>query len=117
TTLAQVQVENDGISNAVQNISVNATGGTFVLTYLDGLVTETTGPLAFDAPAIDVENALKALPGIAALLTAPGATLRVSGNGSVYQAQFAKTTGTISLIGANGSGLKPLVPGDLVGFT
>src|SRR5438132_2807271 len=97
----------------VQYISVNATGGTFTLSY----GADTTAPLAFDAPRVAVSNALKALPGIATLLSAPNAGLSVASNGSVYQVTFRNTTSTVSVLGSDGSQLKPLTPADLIGFT
>jgi hypothetical protein len=45
-------------SNEVETITVNATGGTFTITY----GAETTGPIAFNATAKEVEEALEALP-------------------------------------------------------
>jgi Ca2+-binding RTX toxin-like protein len=114
TTLAQISVQAEaGTSNKIQDIAVNATGGTFTLTYGGN----TTVPLAFDAPSVTISDALKALPGIAALLSTPNAYLRVSSNGSVYQVTFLGVTSSVSLLTANGIALKPLTPADLIGFT
>ena len=60
TPLGKVDVEAElGTSNTVQDIGLNATGGTFTLTYGGN----TTAPLAYDAPSVTVANALKALAG------------------------------------------------------
>src|SRR5438132_10298822 len=88
TPLGHVGVEAElATSNRVQDISVNATGGTFTLSYGTGLL-NTTAPLAFDAPSVTVSNALKKLPGIIPLLSGLNSGLSVASNGSVYQVTF-----------------------------
>jgi hypothetical protein len=47
-------------SNEVETIRVNATGGTFTITYAGN----TTGAIAYNASAVEVQAALEALPGL-----------------------------------------------------
>ena len=115
STLGEVAIrEATGITdNSVQDVAVNATGGTFTLTC--GGCGSTTPDLAFDAPSVTIENALKTLT---------GHNLTVSQNGSEYEVKFLDagpyptlfvggTTATTATVGT----LEPVNPGDLVGFT
>lgn len=61
-----------------QTLTINATGGTFTLTYL----TDTTAPIAFDAPAEDVGAALVTLPSI------DTGNVTVTGDPAPYQITF-----------------------------
>src|SRR5206468_3691781 len=99
-----------GTHQQTQDVAVAATGGSFRLSY-DG--THFTAPLAFDAPAVTVENAIKALPGI------PTTDLTVASNGDVYQVAFRglPAATTPSLLTVDSAALKPVVPADLVGTT
>lgn len=73
--------------NERQSVDVDATGGTFTLTY-DG---QTTGAIAFNAAASAVKTALEALPNIEAddVLVAGGPGK--SGGGSPYYITFQGT--------------------------
>src|SRR6185312_4674313 len=96
-----------GTDNTVQEIAINAIGGTFTLSYGGG----TTAPLAYNAPAVTVENAIEGLPGIN--------NVKVSQNGTVYDVIFQDPTSSVAVLTANASNLRPraLHPEDLVGFT
>src|SRR5207249_1399525 len=106
STLGKVNVSSQtGSANTVQTIAVNANGGTFTLSYGGG----TSAALPFDAPAVRIENAIKSLPGIN--------DVKVSQNGTEYLVTFLDPSTGIVPLTANGAGLKPGVPGDLVGYT
>jgi len=92
--------------NVVQEIAINADGGTFTLSYNGGT---SSGPLAFDAPAIAVQNAIKGLPGVN--------NVKVAQNGNVYQVTFLDPTSGVLAITADGANLKPSLPADVVGYT
>ena len=72
--------------------------------------------LAFDAPAVTVENALRAL-----IQVDPSADVTVAQNGSVYQVTFLDTTSDPLAIGedraSDATHLGPQNPADLVGIT
>ncbi len=71
-------------SNEVERITVNATGGTFTITYGG----ETTGPINYNASAAEVREALESLPnlepGDVAVIGGPGG----SGGGTPYTLIF-----------------------------
>jgi hypothetical protein len=74
-------------NNEVESIRVNATSGTFTITY-NGM--ETTAPIAFNAPATEVQTALEALPSLTgniAVTGGPGG----SGGGTPYVLTFGGT--------------------------
>ncbi|HET7129920.1 MAG TPA: hypothetical protein VFJ93_12675, partial [Gaiellaceae bacterium] len=102
-----------GTSNTVQTISVNAISGTFKLTY-NGVSTDA---LAFDAPAVTVQDALRAL----LQLVDPGADLTVARNGSELQVTFFNTGTGVLAIGEdhayNSTHLGPQTPAQLTGIT
>jgi hypothetical protein len=62
-------------ANEVESIRVNATGGTFTITYAGN----TTAPIAYNASAAEVQAALELLPGIA-----PGDITVVGGPGGEH---------------------------------
>ena len=106
--LKTVDVEFEpGTGQLKQDVAVNATNGTFTLSYGGG----TTSALPYNAPAVTVENAIRSLlPG--------GWNDTVAANGNVYQVTFLNTGGIApDLLGSSPSGLKPLVPGDLINET
>jgi len=105
STLGGVQVTRSA-DNVVQEIAINADGGTFTLSYNGGT---SSGPLAFDAPAIAVQNAIKGLPGVN--------NVKVAQNGNVYQVTFLDPTSGVLAITADGANLKPSLPADVVGYT
>ena len=116
STLAQVSItQPSGVSdNSVQEIAINAIGGTFTLT-CGGC--GTTPDLAFNAPAVTIENALKALLG--------RTDLTVSVNGNVYELKFLGA-GPFPTLQVGGSGglttahvgtLVPINPLDLTNYT
>ena len=103
-----------GSSHTIQQLAINAVGGTFRLSY--GL--DHTGPLAFDAPSVTIENALKALPAIQALLTSLTSDLTVSSNSNVYQVTFIDPAGAVTdLSEFDAAALVPQHAADLVNFT
>ena len=118
STLAEVSItEQAGVTDeSVQEIAVNAIGGTFKL----GCTTcghTTTGDIAFNAPAVAIENALKTLL---------GRNLTVSVNGSVYEVKFLGGSGFPTLTVGDGTlgqttahvgTLVPIAPADLKDFT
>src|SRR5439155_16840888 len=71
----------------------------------------------FDAPSVTVSNALKMRQGISPLLSGLNSGLSVASNGSVYQVTFRHPSGAVSLLTADGTNLKPIMPTDLIGFT
>ena len=77
-------------SNEAESIHVNATGGTFTITY----GSETTGPINYNASATEVREALEALPAIGA-----GNIVVLGGPGGPY---------TLVFVGALGE--KPITP-------
>jgi len=66
-------------SNEVERITVNATGGTFTITYGG----ETTGPINYNASAAEVQAALEALPDLE-----PGDVTVLGGPGGPYTLLF-----------------------------
>ena len=97
----------------MQTISINAISGTYKLTY-NGVSTDA---LAFDAPAVTVQDALRAL----LQMVDPGANLTVARNGSDLQVTFFDTTTDPLAIGEdhafNATHLGPQNPAGLVGIT
>jgi hypothetical protein len=86
--------------NEVELIKMNATGGTFTITY----ASETTGPINYNANATEVKEALELLPAIGAgnieVLGAPGGPYRLEFVGALgEQAITPVTTNTASLTG------------------
>jgi Ca2+-binding RTX toxin-like protein len=103
-----------GTSNTVQTISINAISGTYKLRYGAG----TTDALAFDAPAVTVQDALRAL----LQAVTPGADLTVARNGSELQVRFFNMGSDTPLAIAqdtvfNAAHLGPQTPADLKGIT
>ena len=108
--LATISIEADvGTNNSVQEVAVNATTGTFTLSY-NG---HTTGALAFDAPSVTVEDALR--PFIQGY--DPSADVTVAQNGNVYQVTILHPSLTPLTLGHDDSSLGPLTPGQLVNET
>ena len=103
----------DGTHNAVQTISINAISGLYKLTY-NGV---STPELAFDAPAVTVQDALRAL----LKMFDSGADLTVARNGSDLQVTFLNATADPFAILAddsfNAAHLGPQHASDLVGIT
>jgi len=114
STLAQVGIESMTADNTIQDVIVDAIGGTFTLTY-GGMTTLVSLP--FNAPAIAVENALKALSTVTALFTHPNSTVKVSQNSNVYEITFVNPGTMPVLLSATGSGLLPQHPADVVNYT
>ncbi|MFN2611440.1 MAG: hypothetical protein ABR507_11310 [Actinomycetota bacterium] len=102
-----------GTSKKTQSIAVDTVSGTMKLTYGAG----TTDALAFNAPAVTIEDALRPL--LKAVDAA--ADLTVSQNASEYQVIFRHTTLSVLDIGQdlafNSTHLGPQSPSDLVGTT
>ena len=101
----------NGTKNPTQDVAINGTSGTFTLTYK----THTTGALAFNAPAVTVENALRSI-----VQAAEGTSwdVTVAQNGTVYQVTFLNTGGsTPGTLTGDASNLGPHNPTDLVNET
>ncbi|HEX9504623.1 MAG TPA: hypothetical protein VGA62_01335, partial [Acidimicrobiia bacterium] len=113
STIPRIKIDQVKVDHTVQDIEINAIGGTFTLTY-DG---QTTGSLPFNAPAVDVENQLKALTNIQNVLMNSDSAITVSTNANVYEVTFFDPSASVDAITATGSGLKPMRPADLVNFT
>jgi len=100
TSIQATDVQGGVASNAVQTLTLySANGGTFTLTYID----QTTTPIAWNAPASDVQSALTALSNIGA------GNVQVTGNaGGPWTVRFQN-----ALSGQNLTALT----GDLTGLT
>ncbi|MDX6471351.1 MAG: large repetitive protein, partial [Gaiellaceae bacterium] len=109
SSLATAPVVAENPARTVQDISVNAIGGSFTVSY--GGATPVTVP--FGTPSVTLQDILRAM--LKAL--DPTADLTVAQNGSVYQVTFLHTTVAVSAIVTDASGLLPLLPADLVNAT
>ena len=112
STLPSVSVSPEpGTNNTVQTIAVDAISGTFEVNYGTSAY---SAPIAWDAPAVTVENALrKLLPS--------GWDVTVSANGAVYQVTISgagtEIPGAVANVGVQGENLGPTAPSQLVGQT
>ena len=108
--LATIDIEQEaGTGPAQQDIAVNATSGTFRLSY-NGVF---TGALAYNAPSVTVENALRTL----VQAVDSSADVTVAQNGNVYQVTILHPGTTPLMIGHDDSGLGPLTAAALVNET
>ncbi len=101
----------NGTNNTVQSIQVNAISGNFEVKYG---TSSFSAPIAWDAPAVTIENALRAMIQVAN----PTWNVTVSANGAVYQVTITGNGSTMPAdIGVQADGLGPADPTALVGQT